>query len=231
MIPQQRDHRRAAGADRIAVAGTDDAVAGVDAHDRRFLRGERLDRVGANFRNKIDLQDFDALDLGHGFPFSVGKAWQPPCRQTYSISIPRGHDTGNGRGAGVVAWTTKSISSSGRGSQYIEHHPEDWIAFVLFWALGSHRLPAVLHALRPQRQPGLDRGDRALRPDVGGLHRRRRGDAQESHIASRAAVNRHGPGPLRAVLLAFVDVVKLGFIGLLAYFSVTITERMQTSSA
>jgi TRAP-type C4-dicarboxylate transport system permease small subunit len=35
------------------------------------------------------------------------------------------------------------------------------------------------------------------------------------------------PGPLRATLLAFVDFVKLGFIGLLAYVSVTITERMR----
>ena len=35
------------------------------------------------------------------------------------------------------------------------------------------------------------------------------------------------PGRLRAALLAFVDFVKLGFIGLLAFFSWTITERMQ----
>ena len=75
MIPQQAHNRRAAGADRIAIAGADDAVAGVDAHHRRFLRDERLDRVGAYcLWNEIDLQDFDALDLGHGFPFFVTKA-------------------------------------------------------------------------------------------------------------------------------------------------------------
>ena len=34
------------------------------------------------------------------------------------------------------------------------------------------------------------------------------------------------PGRLRAVLLACVDFVKLGFIGLLAYLSWTIIERM-----
>ena len=34
------------------------------------------------------------------------------------------------------------------------------------------------------------------------------------------------PGPLRAALLAFVDFIKLAFIGLLAYLSLTITERM-----
>jgi TRAP-type C4-dicarboxylate transport system permease small subunit len=31
---------------------------------------------------------------------------------------------------------------------------------------------------------------------------------------------------LRAALLAFVDFIKLAFIGLLAYLSITITERM-----
>ena len=61
----------------------------------------------------------------------------------------------------------------------IEHHPEDWLAFAIFWALAAHRLPAVLHALRPQRQRRLDRGDRALRPDLGHLHRRRHGDAPQ----------------------------------------------------
>ena len=48
----------------------------------------------------------------------------------------------------------------------IEHHPEDWMAFADVLGARLHRLPAVLHPLRPQRQPGLDRGDRALRPDV-----------------------------------------------------------------
>ena len=50
-----------------------------------------------------------------------------------------------------------------------------------------HRLPAVLHPLHPQRQPGLDRGDRPLRPDVGHLHRRRHGDAPQLPHRRRAA--------------------------------------------
>ena len=33
---------------------------------------ERLDRVGAHLRSEIDLQDFDALDLGHGSSLLVG---------------------------------------------------------------------------------------------------------------------------------------------------------------
>jgi TRAP-type C4-dicarboxylate transport system permease small subunit len=34
------------------------------------------------------------------------------------------------------------------------------------------------------------------------------------------------PGPVRSALLAFVDFVKLAFLGLLAFISWTITERM-----
>src|SRR3954452_25213703 len=47
-----------------------------------------------------------------------------------------------------------------------------------------------------------------------------------SHIAVELLSNVMKPGPLRATLLAFVDFVKLFFIGLLAWLSVTITERM-----
>src|SRR6201988_4879152 len=47
-----------------------------------------------------------------------------------------------------------------------------------------------------------------------------------SHIAVELLSNVMKPGLLRAVLLAFVDFVKLGFLGLLAFVSWTITERM-----
>ena len=49
---------------------------------------------------------------------------------------------------------------------------------------------------------------------------------RNSHIAVELLANVMKPGPLRAALLAFVDIVKLAFIGLLAYLSVTIIERM-----
>ena len=39
-----------------------------------------------------------------------------------------------------------------------------------------------------------------------------------------------GPGPMRSALLALVDFITLGFMGLLAYFSVTIIERMHTQT-
>ena len=49
---------------------------------------------------------------------------------------------------------------------------------------------------------------------------------RNSHIAVELLSNVMKPGPLRATLLAFVDLVKLAFIALLAYLSVTIIERM-----
>ena len=42
---------------------------------------------------------------------------------------------------------------------------------------------------------------------------------RNTHIAVELLSNVMRPGPLRTALLAFVDIIKLGFIGLLAYFS------------
>jgi TRAP-type C4-dicarboxylate transport system permease small subunit len=49
---------------------------------------------------------------------------------------------------------------------------------------------------------------------------------RNTHIAVELLSNVMKPGPLRASLLAFVDFVKLAFLGLLAFVSWTITERM-----
>jgi hypothetical protein len=69
VIAQQRHHRRAAGADRVAVAGALAAVVAADAHHRRLLRDEGLDRVGAHdLRREVDLQDFDVLYRAHDAP-------------------------------------------------------------------------------------------------------------------------------------------------------------------
>ena len=66
MIPKQRDDGRAARADRIAVAGPDCTVAIEDPYDRRFLRHETLNGVGAfDLRFEIDELDLDAFDGGH----------------------------------------------------------------------------------------------------------------------------------------------------------------------
>src|ERR1700752_3849032 len=57
---------------------------------------------------------------------------------------------------------------------------------------------------------------------IGGIMVTRR----NTHIAVELLSNVMKPGPARAALLALVDVIKLGFLGLLAFFSLTITERM-----
>jgi TRAP-type C4-dicarboxylate transport system permease small subunit len=49
---------------------------------------------------------------------------------------------------------------------------------------------------------------------------------RNTHIAVELMSNLMKPGPARTALLIFIDAVKLGFLALLAYFSVTITERM-----
>jgi TRAP-type C4-dicarboxylate transport system permease small subunit len=57
---------------------------------------------------------------------------------------------------------------------------------------------------------------------IGGIMVTRR----NSHIAVELLSNILKPGPARATLLALVDFIKLGFLGLLAFLSWTITERM-----
>jgi len=51
---------------------------------------------------------------------------------------------------------------------------------------------------------------------------------KKAHIAVELVSNLMGPGPMRSALLALVDFTTLGFMGLLAFFSVTIVERMHS---
>jgi TRAP-type C4-dicarboxylate transport system permease small subunit len=53
---------------------------------------------------------------------------------------------------------------------------------------------------------------------------------KRSHIAVELLSNLMKPSPLRSALLALVDFVTLGFMALLAYFSVTIIERMHAQT-
>ncbi|MEA2879042.1 MAG: hypothetical protein QOF14_4238 [Hyphomicrobiales bacterium] len=108
----------------------------------------------------------------------------------------------------------------------IEHHPEDWIAFVIFWSLAF--IVFLQFFTRYVLNDSLAWTEEIARYGlmwvvfIGGAMVTRR----NSHIAVELLSNVMKPGPLRAGLLAFVDFVKLGFIGLLAYLSITITERM-----
>src|SRR6185295_12526812 len=108
----------------------------------------------------------------------------------------------------------------------IEHHPEDWIAFAIFWALAF--IVFLQFFTRYVLNDSLSWTEEIARYGlmwvvfIGGAMVTRR----NTHIAVELLSNVMKPGPLRATLLAFVDIVKLAFIGLLAWVSVTIIERM-----
>lgn len=108
----------------------------------------------------------------------------------------------------------------------IEHYPEDWIAFVIFWSLAF--IVFLQFFTRYVLNDSLSWTEEIARYGlmwivfVGGAMVTRR----NTHIAVELLSNVMKPGRLRAALLAFVDFVKLGFIGLLAFLSWTITERM-----
>jgi TRAP-type C4-dicarboxylate transport system permease small subunit len=108
----------------------------------------------------------------------------------------------------------------------IEHHPEDWLAFVIFWSLAF--IVFLQFFTRYVLNDSLAWTEEIARYAlmwvvfIGGAMVTRR----NTHIAVELLSNVMKPGPLRATLLAFVDFVKLGFIGLLAFLSWTIMERM-----
>jgi len=108
----------------------------------------------------------------------------------------------------------------------IEHHPEDWIAIVLFWSLAF--IVFLQFFTRYILNDSLAWTEEIARYGlmwvvfVGGAVVTRK----NTHIAVELLSNVMRPGPARSALLALIDFVKLGFLGLLAYFSVTIVERM-----
>ena len=66
MVGDEAHHRRPAGPDRVAVAGPDRAVGVGDRDDRRLLRDEALDRVGAlDLGRDVDQPHLDPLDQRH----------------------------------------------------------------------------------------------------------------------------------------------------------------------
>jgi len=110
----------------------------------------------------------------------------------------------------------------------IEHHPEDWLAFVLFWALAI--IVFLQFFTRYILNDSLSWTEEIARYGlmslafIGGAAVTRK----KAHIAVELVSNLMGPGPMRAALLALVDFITVGFLGLLAYFSVTIVERMHS---
>ena len=112
----------------------------------------------------------------------------------------------------------------------IEHHPEDWLAFALFWALAL--IVFLQFFTRYVLNDSLSWTEEIARYGlmslafIGGAAVTRK----KSHIAVELLSNLMKPGPLRSALLALVDFVTLGFMGLLAYFSLTIIERMHAQT-
>lgn len=108
----------------------------------------------------------------------------------------------------------------------VEHYPEDWLAFVIFWSLAF--IVFLQFFTRYVLNDSLAWTEEIARYGlmwvvfIGGAMVTRR----NSHIAVELLSNVMKPGPTRQALLAAVDIVKLAFIAFLAYISVTITERM-----
>jgi len=110
----------------------------------------------------------------------------------------------------------------------IEHHPEDWIAFALFWSLAF--IVFLQFFTRYVLNDSLSWTEEIARYGlmslafIGGAVVTRK----KAHIAVELLSNLMKPSPVRSALLGLVDFITLGFIGLLAFFSVTIIERMHS---
>ena len=109
----------------------------------------------------------------------------------------------------------------------IEHHPEDWIAFLLFWGLAF--IVFLQFFTRYVLNNSLAWTEEIARYGlmwvafIGGAVVVRK----NAHIAVELLANVLPAGTARIALASALDAVKLGFLGLLAYFSILITERMQ----
>jgi len=110
----------------------------------------------------------------------------------------------------------------------VERYPEDWVAIVIFWSLAF--IVFLQFFTRYVLNDSLAWTEEIARYGlmwvtfIGGILVTRRG----THIAVELVSNLMGPGPARVALLISIDVVKFLFLGLLAYFSLTITERMDS---
>jgi TRAP-type C4-dicarboxylate transport system permease small subunit len=108
----------------------------------------------------------------------------------------------------------------------VERFPEDWLAFVIFWSLAF--IVFLQFFTRYVMNDSLAWTEEIARYGlmwvvfIGGAMVTRR----NTHIAVELLSNVMKPGRMRQVLLAAVDIIKLAFIGFLAFVSVTITERM-----
>lgn len=112
----------------------------------------------------------------------------------------------------------------------VENYPENWIAFALFWALAF--IVFLQFFTRYILNDSLSWTEEIARYGlmwlafIGGAVVTRK----KTHIAVELLGNLMKPSLLRTVLFAMVDLVTLGFLALLAWFSISITERMQSQT-
>ena len=112
----------------------------------------------------------------------------------------------------------------------VENYPENWIAFVLFWALAF--IVFLQFFTRYILNDSLAWTEEIARYGlmwlafIGGAVVTRK----KTHIAVELLGNLMKPSPLRTALFALVDLVTLGFLALLAWFSISITERMHSQT-
>jgi TRAP-type C4-dicarboxylate transport system permease small subunit len=108
----------------------------------------------------------------------------------------------------------------------IERYPEDWLAMAIFWSLAF--IVFLQFFTRYVLNDSLSWTEEIARYGlmwvvfIGGIMVTRR----NTHIAVELMSNLMKPSQARQALLAGIDIVKLLFLALLAYFSITITDRM-----
>lgn len=107
----------------------------------------------------------------------------------------------------------------------IEHHPEDWLAFLIFWSLAA--IVFAQFFTRYVMNDSLAWTEEIARYGlmwvtfVGAAIVVRK----NAHIAVEVLLH-FVPKPVARAMLVLIDLVKLTFLGLLAWFGITITERM-----
>jgi TRAP-type transport system small permease protein len=112
----------------------------------------------------------------------------------------------------------------------VENYPENWIAFALFWALAF--IVFLQFFTRYILNDSLSWTEEIARYGlmwlafIGGAVVTRK----KTHIAVELLGNLMKPSLLRTALFAAVDFVTLGFLALLAWFSIAIVGRMQSQT-